>query len=232
VADSQLKLIQPASKRGLMSRLRNYFFTGVLVSAPFGLTAWLIWLLVDFVDRTVIPLIPQDYNPSNILGHSIPGLGVIIVLLVLTTIGALVTNFLGRYMLQIGERLLNRLPVIRTLYGLFKQIFDAVLAQSANAFREVVLIEYPRKGIWVIGFITGPTRGEIKNISDDEMVNVFIPTTPNPTSGFLLFLPRKDCTLLNMSVEQGVKMVISGGIVTPPDTKNSDSKPSFNHSTE
>ncbi|MBE04736.1 MAG: hypothetical protein CMD67_06325 [Gammaproteobacteria bacterium] len=200
-----------------MSRVRNYFFTGVLVTAPFGLTAWLIWLLVDFVDKTVIPLIPLSYNPSNILGHSIPGLGVIIVLIVLTTIGALVTNFLGRYMLQLGERILNRLPVVRTVYGLFKQIFDAVLAQSANAFREVVLIEYPRRGIWVIGFITGPTRGEVQRLIDEKMVNVFIPTTPNPTSGFLLFVPRDDCKTLDMSVEEGVKLVISGGIVSPPD---------------
>ncbi|MBR72398.1 MAG: hypothetical protein CMM30_05585 [Rhodospirillaceae bacterium] len=202
-----------------MARFRTYFFTGVLVTAPFGLTAWLIWLLVDFVDRTVIPLIPLDYNPSNVLGHSIPGLGVIIVLIVLTTIGALVTNFLGRYMVRLGEHLLNRLPVVRTVYGLFKQIFDAVLAQSANAFREVVLVEYPRRGIWVIGFITGPTRGEVQRIIDEKMVNVFIPTTPNPTSGFLLFVPRDDCKILKMSVEEGVKLVISGGIVSPPDHK-------------
>lgn len=212
-----VKLIVPARKRGLLSRLRTYFFAGVLVTAPFGLTAWLIWLLVDFIDRTVIPLIPPEYNPLDVLGHSIPGLGVVIVLIVMTLIGALVTNFLGRYMLRLGERMLNRLPVVRTVYGVFKQIFDAVLAQSANAFREVVLIEYPRKGIWVVGFVTGPTRGEVQRVTEDKMVNIFVPTTPNPTSGFLLFMPRKDCVSLDMSVEEGVKLVISGGIVSPPD---------------
>ena len=160
------------------------------------------------------------------MGHSIPGLGVIIVLIVVTAIGALVTNFLGRFMIRLGERILNRLPVIRTVYGVFKQIFDAVLAQSADAFRDVVLVEYPRKGIWVIGFITGPTKGEVQRVMEDSMVNVFIPTTPNPTSGFLLFIPRKDCILLEMSVEEGVKLVISGGIVSPPDRKEKDNQKS------
>lgn len=210
-------LIRPAPKRGPLARLRTYFLTGVLVTAPIGITIWLIWLLVDFVDRTVVPLIPEAYNPSNILGHSIPGLGVVIVLIVVTLIGLVVTNFLGRLLVRFGESIVARVPVVRTIYGVLKQIFDAVLAQSSTAFREVVLIEYPRKGIWVVGFITGPTRGEIQRITPQDTVNVFVPTTPNPTSGFLLFLPRKDCYILDMTVEEGVKLVISGGIVTPPD---------------
>jgi uncharacterized membrane protein len=119
---------------------------------------------------------------------------------------------------DLGERLVSRVPVVRTIYGVLKQIFDAVLAQSEGAFREVVLIEYPRKGIWVIGFITSNTQGEVQRVTPDDMVNVFLPTTPNPTSGFLLFVPRQDCRTLNMSVEEGVKLVISGGIVSPPDT--------------
>ncbi len=210
------RLIQPARKPGLLPRLRTYFLTGILVTAPIGITAWLIWLLVDFVDRAVVPLIPEAYNPANVLGHSIPGLGVIIVLLVVTMIGALVTNFFGRVLVRTGERMVERVPVVRTIYGVLKQIFDAVLAQSA-AFREVVLIEYPRRGIWVIGFITGSTKGEVQRVTDEAMVNVFLPTTPNPTSGFLLFVPRSDCIVLDMTVEEGVKLVISGGIVTPPD---------------
>ncbi len=112
-----------------------------------------------------------------------------------------------------------RVPVVRTIYGVIKQIFDAVLAQSEGAFRDVVLIEYPRKGIWVIGFITSNTEGEVQRVTPDDMVNVFLPTTPNPTSGFLLFVPRKDCIVLDMTVEEGVKLVISGGIVSPPDKK-------------
>lgn len=212
-------LIQPARKRGLFARLRTYFFTGIVVSAPVGITIWLIWLFVAFVDRTVVPLIPDAYNPSDVLGVSVPGIGVIVVLLVVTIIGFMVTNFFGRFMVRLGENMVSRVPVVRTIYGVLKQIFDAVLAQSEGAFREVILIEYPRKGIWVIGFITSNTQGEVQRVTPEEMVNVFLPTTPNPTSGFLLFVPRKDCITLDMTVEEGVKLVISGGIVSPPDAQ-------------
>ena len=216
-------LITPARKRGLLARLRTYFLTGIVVSAPVGITIWLIWLFVAFVDDTVVPLIPDAYNPSDVIGVSVPGIGVIVVLLVVTIIGFLVTNFFGRFMIKLGENLVSRVPVVRTIYGVLKQIFDAVLAQSEGAFREVILIEYPRKGIWVIGFVTSNTLGEIRRVMADEMVNVFLPTTPNPTSGFLLFVPRKDCITLNMTVEEGVKLVISGGIVSPPDPEESQS---------
>ena len=210
-------LIKPARKRGLLARLRTYFLTGIVVSAPIGITIWLIWLFVAFVDHTVVPFIPDAYNPSDALGVSVPGIGVIVVLLVVTIIGFLVTNFFGRFMVRMGENMVARVPVVRTIYGVLKQIFDAVLAQSEGAFREVVLIEYPRKGIWVLGFVTSNTQGEVQRVTPHEMVNVFLPTTPNPTSGFLLFVPRKDCITLDMSVEEGVKLVISGGIVSPPD---------------
>lgn len=210
-------LIKPARKRGLLARLRTYFLTGIVVSAPVGITIWLIWLFVAFVDHTVVPLIPDAYNPSDVIGVSVPGIGVIVVLLVVTIIGFLVTNFFGRFMVRMGENMVARVPVVRTIYGVLKQIFDAVLAQSEGAFREVVLIEYPRKGIWVLGFVTSNTQGEVQRVTPHEMVNVFLPTTPNPTSGFLLFVPRKDCITLDMSVEEGVKLVISGGIVSPPD---------------
>ena len=212
-------IIKPAPKRDLLARLRNYFLTGIVVSAPVGITFWLIWLFITFVDRSVVPLIPDSYNPSDVLGVSVPGIGVIVVLIVVTFIGFMVTNFFGRYMVRFGERMVARVPVVRTIYGVIKQIFDAVLAQSEGAFRDVVLIEYPRKGIWVIGFITSNTEGEVQRVTPDDMVNVFLPTTPNPTSGFLLFVPRKDCIVLDMTVEEGVKLVISGGIVSPPDKK-------------
>ena len=213
------RLIQPPRKRGLLARLRTYFLAGVVVTAPIGITLWLLWLVVDLFDRAVVPLIPDAYNPSDILGTNVPGVGIVIVLILVTLVGAFVTNVAGRFLVRFGDRLVSRVPVVRTVYGVLKQIIDAVLAQSANAFREVVLIEYPRRGIWVIGFITSPTRGEVQRVTEEEMVNVFLPTTPNPTSGFLLFVPRKDCIHLDMTVEQGVKLVISGGIVSPPDRK-------------
>ena len=213
------RLIQPPRRRGLLARLRTYLIAGVVVTAPVGITAWLLWLVVDLFDRAVVPLIPDAYNPSDILGTNVPGVGIIIAFILVTLIGAFVTNVAGRFLVRFGDSLVSRVPVVRTVYGVLKQIIDAVLAQSANAFREVVLIEYPRRGIWVIGFVTSSTQGEVQRVFDEEMVNLFLPTTPNPTSGFLLFVPRKDCIHLDMTVEQGVKLVISGGIVSPPERK-------------
>ncbi len=202
---------------GFIARLRNYFFAGLLVTAPIGLTLYIVWLVVNFVDNRVTPLIPAKYNPETYLPINIPGLGLLIVFVAITLIGALTAGFMGRFILNFGERLLARMPVVRSIYGALKQIFEAVLTHSSTAFRKVVLIEYPRRGIWVIGFITGATEGEIQNMTEDRLLNVFLPTTPNPTSGFLLFVPVKDVYELSMTVEEGIKMVVSGGIVTPPD---------------
>jgi uncharacterized membrane protein len=203
----------------VLARLRTYFFAGVLVTAPIGITLYLVWLFVDFVDRQVEPLIPTRYNPETYLPFSIPGLGLLVSIVVLVMIGAFTAGLLGRWVLGFFDRLMARMPVARNLHSALKQILETVLAQKSNAFRQVVLVEYPRRGIWAIGFITGDTVGEVQNLTEDEMVNVFLPTTPNPTSGFLLFLPRGELYRLNMSVEEGIKMVVSGGIVTPPDRR-------------
>ena len=223
-------------KIGLGARLRAYFLAGILVTAPISLTFYLAWLFVDFVDSKVTPLIPLQYNPETYLPFGMPGLGLFIVVVVLTLIGALTAGILGRLVLRTGERILARMPVIlgrlvlrtgerilarmpviRTVYGAFKQILETVLAQQSQAFREAVLVEYPRRGIWAIAFITGRTQGEVQNITEEEVTNIFLPTTPNPTSGFLLFVPRKELVPLSMTVEEAIKMVISGGIITPPD---------------
>ena len=209
-----------AKKRGVMSRLRSYFLAGVLVTAPLGLTGLLSWWFIDFVDEKITPLIPDRYNPETYLPFGIPGLGLLVLLIAVTLIGALTAGLIGRWLLQTGERVLNRMPVVRSIYSAIKQIFETVLAQQSNAFREAVLIEYPRRGIWAIGFITGTTKGEVQNLTEEETVNIFLPTTPNPTSGFLLFVPKSDVVSLGMSVEEAVKMVISGGIVTPPDRRS------------
>lgn len=207
-------------KRGVMSRLRAYFLAGVLVTAPLGLTGLLSWWFIDFVDEKITPLIPDRYNPETYLPFGIPGLGLLVLLIAVTLIGALTAGLIGRWLLQTGERVLNRMPVVRSIYSAIKQIFETVLAQQSNAFREAVLVEYPRRGIWAIGFITGTTKGEVQNLTEEETVNIFLPTTPNPTSGFLLFVPKTDVVPLGMSVEEAVKMVISGGIVTPPDRRS------------
>ena len=209
-----------AKKRGVMSLLRAYFLAGVLVTAPLGLTGLLSWWFIDFVDEKITPLIPDRYNPETYLPFGIPGLGLLVLLIAVTLIGALTAGLIGRWLLQTGERVLNRMPVVRSIYSAIKQIFETVLAQQSNAFREAVLVEYPRRGIWAIGFITGTTMGEVQNLTEEETVNIFLPTTPNPTSGFLLFVPKSDVVPLGMSVEEAVKMVISGGIVTPPDRRS------------
>ncbi|MEO3430261.1 DUF502 domain-containing protein [Pelagibius sp. CAU 1746] len=204
---------------GFILRLRNYFFAGILVTAPVAITAWLAWEFVSFVDGKVTPYIPQQWNPETYLPFSIPGLGVVIVVLGLIMIGFLTAGFVGRSLIHAGERLLARMPVIRSLYSAVKQILETVFKEQSKAFRDVILLEYPRKNCWAVGFITGPAESGIQELTPDDTVNVFLPTTPNPTSGFLLFLPRKETQILSMSVEEGLKMVVSGGIVTPPDPK-------------
>ena len=201
--------------KSIFTKIRGYFLTGIIVTAPIGLTFYVSFLFIGFIDSKVRNIIPVKYHYDNILPFEIPGIGLLIVFIMLTFIGFLTAGIIGRYIIKLGERIIARLPIIRSVYGALKQIFESVLKTSSKSFREVVLIEYPRKGIWAIGFITGDTKGEVKETSKNELVNVFLPTTPNPTSGFLLFVPRKDLRVLNMNVEEGIKMVISGGIVTP-----------------
>ncbi len=210
-------------KKGLVARLRGWFLTGLLVTAPVMLTIYITFLFVNIIDSNVNALIPAPLREmieikAPFIG-SLPGLGLVAGLIVITLIGAIAAGFFGRWLIRVGEGILNRMPVVRTIYGASKQILETVLTTQSNAFREVVLVEYPRTGLWVVGFVTSPTQGEIKTKLLDETVNVFVPTTPNPTSGFLLFCPVKDLVYLDMGVEDAVKLVVSGGIVTPDTAK-------------
>jgi uncharacterized membrane protein len=211
----EFRMVEPLDPPSLPGRLRTYFLTGVIVAAPISITFFLVWQFLSFLDTHVAGLLPARYNPETYLPFSLPGLGLLIMLAFLTLVGMLTAGLAGRTLVRMGERLLSRMPVIRSVYSTLKQIFETVLAQKSSSFREVVLVEYPRRGLGAIGFVTGPTRGEIQARSKEEMVNVFLPTTPNPTSGFLLFVPRSDLIHLNMTIEEGMKMVISGGIVGP-----------------
>lgn len=216
---------KPRKRMGFGGRLRAYFLAGVLVTAPITITVALASWFIDFVDSRVVPLIPSKYNPDfylkEYLGYEIglPGLGLLVLFIVITLIGALTAGIVGRFVLRFGENMLNRMPVIRSVYGASKQILETVLQHQSNAFRQPVLVEYPRKGLWAIAFITGTTEGEVQHLVADRLINVFLPTTPNPTSGFLLFVPKQDLIILDMSVEEAIKMVISAGIVTPPDRR-------------
>jgi uncharacterized membrane protein len=208
-----------ASGFSLWARLRAYFFAGILITAPVSLTIYLSWLFISFVDDWVFSLLPPDYNPESYLPFFIPGVGLLLALVGLTVIGALTAGILGRAARHLIEGVLNRVPVIRSLYSAIKQIMETVLANKSSAFRECVLIEYPRKGVWTLGFITGISQGEVQDLTEDTLINVFVPTTPNPTSGFLLFVPESDIIRLQMPIEDGLKLVISGGMVTPPSPK-------------
>ncbi len=215
-----------------IGRLRNYMLAGVLVTAPFAITIYLAWLFIDFVDTRVKPLIPTQYNPDTYLPFAVPGLGLVIVLVFLVVAGWLTAGLLGRFTVRTGERIMARMPVIRSIYGTAKQLVETVLSQQSTAFRQVVLFEYPRPGIWAIGFITGDPGRIIQDHVEDEVVNILLPTTPNPTSGFLLFVPRKNVQVLDMSIEEGMKMVISVGIVSPDDARITGPKPKPKFSTK
>ena len=211
---------QERPRRRFWQRLRNYFITGIIIVSPIALTIYLVTLVVRFIDEKVMPLLGERYNPETYLPFAIPGIGVLIFVIAMTIIGWMTTGWVGRTVIRLGENVLDRMPVIRSVYSALKQIFETVFAQSSRAFRDVVLISYPRQGCWAIGFATGTTKGEVQDAIQDEVVNVFLPTTPNPTSGYLLFLPKKDVIFLDMTVEQGIKLVISGGVVTPEVAKD------------
>ncbi len=203
---------------GLMGRLRAYFLAGVLVTAPIAVTIYIGWWFLSFIDGNIRPLIPTAYNPENYLPFSIPGIGVVTLIVALTLIGAFAAGYVGRLVVRMGEGAVERMPVVRSVYGAVKQIVETVVAKKSNAFREVVLVEYPRLGVWSLGFITGAAHPEVQKVSAEAMVHVFIPCAP-PTAGYLLMVPRREVTVLDMTVEDGLKMVMSGGIVSPPERK-------------
>lgn len=195
-------------------RLRNYFLTGLIIAAPLFLTIYITWTFVQWVDSWVTPFIPPAYRPDHYLPFAVPGFGLVVALVFLTLLGFLTANFIGRQTILLGESLLGRMPIVRNLYRGLKQIFETVLSRQAGAFKTVALIEYPRHGVWSLVFVASEARGEIKHRLD-ETVAVFLPTTPNPTSGFLLFVKRSDMIVLDMTVEDAAKMVISAGLVAP-----------------
>lgn len=219
MTDSNNEPTKKVVSMGISARLRAYFFAGILITAPISLTLYLAWLFITFVDDKVTPLLPAQYNPETYLPYGLPGLGLLIVVVVLILVGMLTAGFVGRLYQRTVERLLNHMPVVRSIYHSVKQVLETVFASQSNAFREAVLVEYPRRGLWAVAFITGTTKGEVQNLTEQEVINIFLPTTPNPTSGFLLFVPRKDVVPLTMSVEEAIKMVISGGLITPPDLR-------------
>ena len=195
--------------------LRNSFLTGVVIATPVGVTLFLIITFVGFVDSRVKPLIPANYNPETYLPFAIPGLGVLIAVFLLTVVGALTANIFGRTLLNLGERALDAVPLVRNVYGALKQLMETVISGQQNSFKEVVLVEYPMKGLYAVAFVSAEGRGPVKDKIGSDVIGIFVPTTPNPTSGFLLYTPRANTIPIDLSVEEAAKLIISFGLVTP-----------------
>ena len=214
---------------GLFARLRGSFLTGLVVIAPVGLTIWLVWSVVGWIDGFVLPLVPNYYQPDKLIQTylglepsvqiDVRGIGVVIFLLFTVFIGWVAKGYIGRSLIRYAESLVERTPVVRSIYSGIKQISETVFAQSERSFEKACLIEYPRKGIWAIGFISTTAKGEVSARAGNTgaLLSIFVPTTPNPTSGFLLFFPAEDVIELAMSVEDAAKLVISAGLVYPND---------------
>ncbi|MCQ0986247.1 DUF502 domain-containing protein [Jiella marina] len=203
-----------------MMRLRNYFLTGFVLCAPLAITVWLTWSFMQWVDGWVKPYIPAQYLPDSYLPFAIPGFGLLVALFLITMVGFLAANIIGRTVVGWGEHALSRTPLVRTVYMALKQIFETVLADRSTSFKTAALMEYPRKGVWCVVLVATTARGEVATLLADqgeEMTAVFLPPTPNPTSGFLLYVPRKDLRILSMSIENALKLVVSSGLVSPDD---------------
>ena len=207
----------PGSKRTMLGSLRASFLTGLVVIAPLGLTVWLLWTFVGWVDSFVLPLVPARLQPEQYIGINLRGVGVIIFLLFTIVVGWFAKGLIGRSLIRWAESLVSRTPVVRSVYGGLKQIAETVFAQTETSFDKACLVEYPRKGLWAVAFISTTAKGEIEDAvpTGDELLSLFLPTTPNPTSGFLLFAPRRDIIELDMSIEDAAKLVISAGLVYP-----------------
>lgn len=195
--------------------MKKYFITGLLIWVPLAITVWVLALIVRTMDQSLL-LLPESARPEHIIGFYIPGIGVVLTLMVVFLTGLFTANILGQKLVQFWEGILSRIPVVKSLYYSVKQVSDTLFSSSGEAFRKALLVEYPRKGIWTVAFLTGQPGGDVVNYLRGEYVSVYVPTTPNPTSGFFLMMPKADVIELDMSVDTALKYIISMGVVAPP----------------
>jgi len=196
--------------------MRKYLVTGLLIWVPLAITLWVLDLIVTTMDRTLL-LLPSQWQPHSLFGHDIPGLGLVLTVLVVALTGLLARNFIGERLLVYWEALLARIPIVRSIYSSVKQVSDTILSPSGQAFRRALLVQYPRADVWTIAFQTGTPAEEVRRRVGVEMISVYVPTTPNPTSGFFLMMPRAETIELSMSVDEALKYVVSMGVVAPFD---------------
>ncbi len=197
-----------------MAPLRKWLFAGLLVVLPVAITVWVVQWIIGTLDQTLL-ILPVDWHPDRLFGIHIPGLGVLLALGILLLVGAITSNFIGRRLLALNDRILNRIPVVRSIYSGVKQVSDTLFSETGNAFRTAVLVQWPRPGVWTIGFVTGSPGGDVANHLTGEFLSVYVPTTPNPTGGYFVMLPKSDCIELRMSVDEALRYVISMGVVAP-----------------
>ena len=193
--------------------MKKYIIAGLLIWVPLGVTVMVVRLLVGMMDQILV-LLPLEYQPDTLMGFHLPGMGVVLAVIIVLGTGVIVANLFGRKLVSLWEAILARIPLVRTIYTSVKQILETVFS-STQSFRKVLLVEYPRKGLWTLAFQSSTTQGEAQAKTGVEIVNVFIPTTPNPTSGFFIMVPKKDVVELDMSVDEGLKMIISAGVMVP-----------------
>jgi len=198
----------------MMKHLRRYLVAGLLVWIPLGVTVFILRVLIGLMDRTLL-LIPEQYRPEEWLGFTVPGLGLLLTVLVLLVTGLLAANIVGRSMVGLWESLLDRIPVVRSVYSAAKNFAEIVFSDSGQSFKKVLLIEYPRKGVYSLAFQTATNLGEVQARTGEEMICTFVPTTPNPTSGYIIIVPKKDIIELDMEIDEALKMIISLGVVVP-----------------
>jgi uncharacterized membrane protein len=197
--------------------MKKYFITGLLVLVPLFVTIWVLSFLIHTMDQSLL-LLPEAWQPKKLFGFHVPGLGVLLTLGIIFGAGLVATNIFGQHLIEIWESLLARVPFVKTIYSSVKQVSDTLFSNTGNAFRKAVLVQYPRDGSWTIAFITGVPGGDVKEHLFGDYISIYVPTTPNPTSGFFLMMPREDVIDLDMSVDEALKYIISMGTVTPKDT--------------
>jgi len=210
-----------------MGKFRKWLFSGLLVLAPLGITVWVLEWVVSTLDKT-LQILPNAWQPDQLLGLHIPGLGVIFALAVVLAIGAMASNFVGNKLVTWWHALLHRIPVVRSIYSGVKQVSDTLFSEKGNAFRQALLVQWPREGMWTIGFLTGTPGGDLLNHLDGEYLSVYVPTTPNPTGGYFVMLKKSDCIELEMSVDEALTYVISMGVIVPGGPKNPHLKQAVN----
>lgn len=206
--------------------MKKYFITGLLVLVPLFITVWVLSSLIGMMDQSLL-LLPESWRPKAQLGLEIPGMGAVLTLLIIFVTGLIATNFFGQQLILLWEALLARVPVVKSIYASVKQVSDTLFSDTGNAFRQAVLVQFPREGVWTIGFITGTPGGDVANHLYGDYVSVYVPTTPNPTGGYFLMMPRSEIVQLEMSVDSALKYIISMGVVAPPVRVNPIIKDNF-----